>query len=241
MNKLLTKILAIGVIACTSASLLAQDRPGRGGGGGGMRQGGMMGMRGGGFANNPALLVQRADVQRDINLSADQKTKLEAMNAEMREKMQAQMEEMRAGGSFDRDKMQAAMQAMQEESKKKLAAILTPEQMKRVGEIGVQMRGTRAVMDPEIQKTLGLSEDQKAKIKELQEKQQAANRTVMEKVQSGELTREQSRETMDKNNKIMDAELAKVLTAAQNGKLKEMGGKPFKADPEQERGGGRIG
>ena len=52
----------------------------------------------------------------------------------------------------------------------------------------------------------------------------------------GELDREQTRPLMEKNRKIMDTELGKILTDAQKAKLKDMGGKPFTQEPEEDGG-----
>ena len=110
--------------------------------------------------------------------------------------------------------------------------------MKRLDEINVQISGNRAIQQPAIQKALGLSEAQVKQINELQQKQQEAMRSLFEKVQNQEITREDMQASMQKNNKTMDDELAKILTADQAAKLKEMGGKPFKADPPPGGGGG---
>ena len=52
-----------------------------------------------------------------------------------------------------------------------------------------------------------------------------------------EISREEAQAARETNNKALDEELAPLLSADQVAKLKEMQGKPFKADPPG--GGGR--
>lgn len=54
---------------------------------------------------------------------------------------------------------------------------------------------------------------------------------MMEEMRGGGGDMQAMRERMQKNNAALDAELGKILTGEQTGKLKAMGGKEFKADP----------
>jgi Spy/CpxP family protein refolding chaperone len=218
--------------------VFAQDQGGRGGnrGGGGFGRGGMQMGRG----NTPMSLVNRADVQADLNLTTDQKNKLTELRNKQQEEMRSAMENLRGGGGGDPNEMMQQMREWQEKNDKAIAAVLTTEQNKRVKEIWVQLQGNRAILDEGVQKDLGFSAEQQQKVKSLQERQQEAMRSLMERMRNQEIDREQMREIQQKNNEIMNTELGKVLTSEQAEKLKAMGGKPFKAT-EQPRGGGRGG
>ena len=176
----------------------------------------------------------RADVQADLQVTSDEKTKLEDLQAKQREARRAAggggFGGGQGGGQPDMEAMRARMQKQQEEDHAALAAILTPDQMTRLGEIRLQVLGPRALADAKVQKDLGLSDDQVAKIKDLGTKAQEANRDIRDKVQSGEMTREEAQTLNQKNQKILGEEYAKVLTSAQADKFKAMQGKPFKAD-----------
>lgn len=216
----------------------------QGGGGGGGRGGFGQGRGGGmGMDQGPAGMVNRADVQADLGLNDDQKKKL----ADLREKQLAAMREQfgggrgggggaGGGGGFDPAEMQKRMREAAAQNEKDVNAILTPEQQKRLFEIYVQVQGNRAILNEKVQTELGLTADQKAKIKTLQDNQAAARQAVMEKMRNGEIERDQVQELNQKNNEIMNTELGKVLTSDQAAKLKSMGGKEFKAS-EQPRGG----
>jgi len=228
------------------------------GGGGGRGQGrgqgrggfGQFGQRGGG--NNEMPLALRKDVKADLAVTDDQKTKLTELQTKQREARRGQGGGGRGngnggggaaagGGQIDREALQKRMEEQRAQTHKDLAAILNEGQMKRLGEISIQLRGNRAIADADVQKALGLSDDQKAKIKDLQDKQGEANRAIFEKIRNQEISQDDARKSMENNNKALEAEFAKVLTADQTTKLKDMGGKPFKADPAEAQGQGRRG
>jgi hypothetical protein len=229
IRKLILSV-ALAALACGSFAQQIQIQ----GGPGGFRGGMMMGGPGG----NPTMLLVREDVQTDLGLTDDQKSKLKSVGDSIREKMQGAM----AQAAGDREAMGKIFREVQEQATKDTNAILTPDQQKRLKEISLQMAGSRAAMRPDVQKDLGLTEDQKSKLKVLGEKMQEASRAVMEKARSGEIQWTDVRATMEKNNTIMDGEIEKVLTSAQKDKLKAMGGKPFaRKDPPQGQGGFRFG
>ncbi|MCZ7580160.1 MAG: Spy/CpxP family protein refolding chaperone [Fimbriimonadaceae bacterium] len=226
-------ILAVGALAAAAALAPAQ--------GGGQGRGGFGGQRGfggqfGGSDTSGLGLLNREDVQRDLNLTPDQKSKLQALQEKSREEIRAAMQDMMGGGGPpDRQEMQAMMEKYQAAQKKEVDKILTPEQSKRLFEIRVQLAGNRAITMPDVQKELGINDQQKAKIADLQAKQAEANQSLFQEMRDGGMDRDQLRERMQKNNEVLDAELGKVLTDGQRAKLKEMAGKPFKADPPVDR------
>ena len=190
------------------------------------------GFGGGGGAG---MLLQRDDVKKDLVLTDDQTEKLAALNdrdammanfqAAMKEAGISDFSEMRTPEG--QKKMAPVMEKMQAEMKKKIDAILTPAQSKRLDEINIQFNGNRSVSQKDVAKALGITEEQTKAIADLNKKQGAAMQGLFQQVQSGELTREDMQDKMKKNNEILDAEIGKLLTEAQKAKLKEMGGKKF--------------
>lgn len=219
-------IALVVALACVSAA--------QGGGGGRQGRGGMMMMRGGGGGSGMQLAL-RDDVSKELNLTADQRTKLRDMADAQRDEMRSMFQSMAGSGEQpDRSAMEKMMQEMQAKQKKQMAEILTAEQIKRLGELRIQRAGNSAIMDPEVQTALGLTTAQKDKINDLMTKQGEAMQAVMEKVRNQEMDRSELRPLMEKNRKIMDQELGKVLTAEQTKKLADMGGKPFTFDPSED-------
>ncbi len=276
MKKLVQRgIVVVSLVAAMGIAFGQVQGQGQGqvrrGGGFGRQMGGQ---RGGGELQ----LVMRSDVQADLKVTEDQKTKLTALRGAGRGQggQRGQRTTGAAGATgtrgtgtggtgtagaqggaqgqrgqrgqgtpmseADRAAMVKRMEDMRAEQHKQLAAILDAGQLKRLAEIAVQLQGNRAIQNPETQRTLGLSAAQLAKLKDLNDKQQEANRAIFQKMQDQELTREEAQATFEKNTKVMNDELAKVLTGDQAAKLKAMGGAPFKADPsiQNGRGGGGL-
>lgn len=229
------------MVALVVAPMTAEAQRGQGGGGQGRGQGGFGGGFGqrGGFGmggNNSLQLVQRADVQADLKLTAEQKAELTKLQTAQQEAMRARMEEMRngggGGGGFDMEAMRAEMEKVQKEQEAAVNKVLSTEQQARLKQISFQMRGARALMDEAVQKELGLDRTQTRKIEDLQTAQQEANGQVMQRVRNGEIERTEVQAIMDKNNQILDQELLKVLNEEQTAKFKAMQGPEFKRDPK---------
>jgi hypothetical protein len=130
----------------------------------------------------------------------------------------------------DRKKMEAA-----------ISAILTSDQLARVKQIGIQLAGSRAVLDKDIQAQLGITSDQKAKIDATVKTQQAANRSLFEQAQNGDLDQGQMRSAMQQNDKTFQSKLSEILTSDQASKLTAMGGDKFTATDREGPGGGPGG
>ena len=114
--------------------------------------------------------------------------------------------------------------------------MLQPEQSKRLKQISLQMRGSQAFNEEEVQKTLNLTDDQKDKIKtinedagkEMQEIRQGAQGNFQE---MGKKMAALGKETMDK--------VSSLLTDEQKKSWKEMTGDPFEFKFEAPPGGFR--
>ncbi|MBS1706506.1 MAG: hypothetical protein JST40_11580 [Armatimonadetes bacterium] len=220
---------AISVIAVLAVAAFAQPGGGGGGNRGGMRGGGGFGMRGG-----MTSLLSRKDVQKDMALSADVIKKIEDLNESQREAMRNMMQ----GGERP---SASEMQDMMTKNEKAYMALLNDGQKTRLKEIFIQVNGNRALSNETIQTDLGFTAEQKKKVKDLQTKQGEAMQAVMEKMRNGEIQREEIQTIMEKNNKIMDEELAKILTADQKTKFKAMEGKKFTSTEQPGGPGGGRG
>jgi Spy/CpxP family protein refolding chaperone len=194
---------------------------------------------GGGFG--PASVINRDEVKEELKLTDEQKTKIsdlaDASQSKRREMMQSLGIDFRNMSDDNRKKMQEAMQKMNSETLTEIKGILTADQYKRLREISIQAEGASAIADPEFQKDLSVTDEQKAKVATLQKKQQDAMRELFQKMQDGEMDREGMREAMTKNGEIMKAEMAKLLSEEQKAKLKALSGAPFKLKEDAPGGG----
>ncbi len=116
----------------------------------GGRQGG--GRRGGNLFSMLGNEQLRTQIKAELKLTDDQIKEIQAVLPQQGQ----------GGGA--QQLTPEERQKQREELQKKIEAILTPAQTKRVKEIQLQMQGTRALSQPEVVKELGLSTDQVTKI-----------------------------------------------------------------------------
>ncbi len=110
IRKLLVSAIAVGALASTTLLQAQEEKKGKGGGG----RGGM---------GSPEQMVQRLD--EAVQLTAEQKTKITAIYAKSREKMQALPEDQRM------EKGREIMASIRTE----VRAVLTAEQQKKFDEM----------------------------------------------------------------------------------------------------------
>jgi len=152
------------LVLCTAA--MAQPGPGMG-----------FGMFGGGpmatLSAQYGRLINLPTVQKELELVDDQKTKIK----EASDKAQAARRELFSGmqdiapeeRQAKMEEIGKKMQAQQDEMKKVIESTLLPNQLKRLKEIALQVAGTQALNDKQVQDDLKLTADQVAKIKTIGE------------------------------------------------------------------------
>lgn len=232
--KISTKFITVIFISLLSASMV-------------FAQGGRGGQRGNQLSETRVL--GRKDVEKDLGLTEDQITKIAeyvAKNQPVRGAGGGAGAGGNGGGgqrgggagaggaALTAEQIAAFAKAAaerREKTRKDLLEIISEAQLKRVDEIILQLRGNEAITSADIQKSLGLSEDQIAKVKDLQAKQREANMGLGQKVQSQEITRDEAATARARNTETLKTELGKILTSAQADKLKTMQGKAFTPDP----------
>ena len=218
------------------------------------------GMMGGGIAG----LLRSEQVQGELKLKDEQKSKLSEMaeeqRAQMRERFGGQdrgnREEMsEAERQAQREKMMKEFQERAKKTEEQIRGILDAEQFKRLKQIEMQQQGVNALTRPDIAQALGLTEEQQLKMKEVFESAQKQRQEMSEEQRSlfqgfRDATDEQRatmREKMEqfrtKGEAIQKETQQKamgLLTADQKEKLKGLMGTPFKLE---QRGGmfGRPG
>ncbi|RYG26084.1 hypothetical protein EON82_04665 [bacterium] len=216
------QILALAAFAALSCASFAQ------GFGGGPGRGMMRMFQGGKMAT--AMLLNRPDVQEELKLDDSQKGKLDALRAGARDRFMPVFQEVRQSGLQGEDfqkAFQTRLQTLMDTMAKEALDVLSEAQRKRAQQLAVQSSGAMAVLQADVAKELVITPAQKAQIEDLQRRQEEATMGLFEKLQSGELQREQMPEIMQKNSKIMDESIRKLLTETQRAKLKELEGTPF--------------
>src|SRR5262245_34821629 len=153
-GRILAVVAAMVIVAMASQMAMAQNEGRRGRGGRGGQGGGMM------MGPIPMTMLATVDTVQDaLKLTDDQKEKVKAINDETRDAMRKEFE---SGGRPDREKMRKLM----DEATDKLNKVLDAGQQKRLMGVFVQVNGARAVMDPSVAKEIGVTDEQKDKIRE---------------------------------------------------------------------------
>ncbi len=223
MRTSLKLAVALGLAAfLTSSQARAQGFGGRG----------MMG--GGGGLN----LLTNSGVQKELKLSDEQIEKAKKAQTEMSEKMREKFSELQNLDAGERQqKMQTVMKEMNDETKKVASGILTADQTKRFDQISLQVQGFQAFNSPDIQKKLGITDEQKEKLQTLGEEMRSQMPT-REDMQADREAATKKRETVTKETK---EKAMNILTDSQKATYKEMTGAPFDYKPEMPRrpGGGQ--
>jgi Spy/CpxP family protein refolding chaperone len=226
--------IGLGVIAALAlaANLQAQGP----GGPGGRGVFGGMGMGGGGYLG----LLRNEKVQKEIELVADQKEKIEKLAKETNDARREKMGDM---SKLSREEMQKKWaevgKEMQEEAaktQKKVEEILLPHQVERLKQIQLQSMlqfgPGMALANPDVVKGLALTDDQQAKIKSINEETMKA----MSEMRPGggrpatdeeREKRQKARDEFDTKRKESNTKLLDVLTAEQKDKLEKMKGEKF--------------
>ncbi len=79
---------------------------------------------------------QTESMEKDLSLTADQKTKVQAINLDIAKKMDEQMQ----AASGDRDAMMAKMQELNTDRNNQLKAVLTDDQFKKYTDMQAQQQ-----------------------------------------------------------------------------------------------------
>lgn len=151
----------------------AQGQGGRGPGGPGMGGGMALGLP------HSGQLVNRPDVSKDLALTQDQRDQIREIMDKAREKMRSLMPPPPGEGGDDQaerpdpETMRAKMDKAQSEIDSAIAKVLTTNQVQRLKEIKIQIAGSSAAIDKDIQSQLGLTADQKSQIDALAKAQRA--------------------------------------------------------------------
>ena len=113
-------------------------------------------------AANGLSVLQTKQAQADLGLTPAQIAAARVLQQEHISAMQKKIGGLRGQPE---DESETIMQELTADMNKKIAGLLTPEQLKRHAQIMLQMRGYAAFLDPEVQVTLGLSDEQNSKVR----------------------------------------------------------------------------
>ncbi|MDW8051920.1 MAG: Spy/CpxP family protein refolding chaperone [Armatimonadota bacterium] len=198
--------MALVGVALAQAGAGQQPRPEREGFGFGGRMG-RWGMA--------AMLLERADVQRELNLTEQQKAQLR----QMREALRAAREELR---NLPPEERRQRMQELRQ--KYDPVNVLTEAQRKRLRELELQAMGPMAFLNPEVADALKLTQEQRARLRAI------ANEffnQMRQQFQAGGFGQGQVAQQLRQAREQVEQRMLQVLTPQQLQQWQQMQGKPF--------------
>lgn len=239
LSRMMTGLLAVALMSFMVSDVMAQGRRPGGGPPGGFGQRGRGGPGGGGGPEMIIGLLRVDPVKVEIELSPDQDEAVEKL-MQPAERPQVNFREM---SDDERREAFAKMQKEQEERVQKmeeqLEEVLLPQQMERLKQIALQLRGIRALREDDVAKELKITPAQLEKIDGVEEKLREENGPKFrELMQSGD--RDAMREAFTKMREESEKQVLAVLTSDQRTEFEKMKGEKFDM-PEGAFGGGRGG
>ena len=165
-------------------------------------------------------------IRGELGLADDQWSDIQRIQQDFQKRMQETTQKMMEGGRFDparAKEMQGAMESVRTEMKGRLAEVLLPHQQKRLEQLGrhVFMSSNdldEALMEGPLAEELGVTEEQKKRLRERYTEIQAETDEAIRKIR---------REAREK--------LLKELTGSQREKLADLLGDNFDYEPRDMR------
>ena len=240
MKKLLSRFaLAVSMVGALSLGAMAQGPGGPGGG-----RMGMMGMGGGMMGGGVTGLLRMKEVREELKLDEDQVAELEELGKAAMESMRNLLPQRGGPGGANggggqptppnAQDMQAMMDKMQkaaEENEAKVEEILDPKQLDRLVGLMIQRGNLQSLSSKLVATRLGITEDQKAKMAEVNK----ANGEKMRELFQGGFSQD-AREKMTKMREEAEGKIKEILTAKQKEDMETLKGPEFKF-PEPQWGG----
>lgn len=162
-------------------------------------------------------LLSNPDVQKELKLSEEQVGKLKDALGKVIEKYKDDFAKLQ---QLSPEEQQKKLMAINEEHKKAVAGTLDAKQWKRYKQIQWQSDPLGSFQDPDLQKELKLSDEQKKKL-------DGIFTDAGKKMQEMSRSRETTRESFQAFLKDVDKKANEVLSEEQQKNLKELKGPPF--------------
>jgi hypothetical protein len=185
----------------------------------------------GGRGSGPSQLAQREDVQKELNITGEQKKKIAAVQQQIRDELQTEFSKLAAldGRERDRKKMELAKR-ITKKSTTAMEEILTPAQMKRLKQISLQHAGVQGLKNPDVEEALKLTDDQKEQIQKTMQKAIADLRDLFEHTEGAY---EQSQKKAVEVRNQCYAKAMSILTDEQKKIWKDFQGAPFEVKAKE--------
>jgi hypothetical protein len=170
-------------------------------------------------APGPGGLLFNPDVKKDLKISDEQAGKLQAALGKVLDKYKGDFEKFQKNPPSQKE-AEKTMRAFQEDNDKAVAGVLDAKQLKRFQQIEWQVNGVGALYDPELQKVVKLTDEQKKKLENIfREHGQKFQQLQQRGERAPEKYEAVVKETQDKVNGMLTDEQKKNWKEAQGPKF----------------------
>jgi Spy/CpxP family protein refolding chaperone len=218
---LLLSLAALGLAGLCSNDVLAQ-------------RGGFRGFRG---TISHVELATLAEVQSNLKLTDDQKTKAKEIADALASERREMFQQGGGGGNFIARLEQ--LNKLNTDAAEKLNSALDEAQRKRLEELFVQVNGAGALVETKVAQALALTDDQTNRIRDIMTQSRQAARDAFQ----NEASADERRAAREKLTAERDEKLLAVLTDEQKQTFEKMKGEKLEVDLSPlrgRRGGGRT-
>jgi eukaryotic-like serine/threonine-protein kinase len=169
------------------------------------------------------MLIRERSVEKELGITADQAAK----SFELGHQMMTRRDELASKSvNLDPADRQRRFDELTRATDNGLAAFLSAKQLRRLGQIALQVRGVRAFADAEVADSLRLTTEQKNAIRAVLDRLPRAALPRFAHDRDAEREQESDQQTSDR----LVQEIVGRLTPAQRAKWQEMIGPPFKGE-----------
>jgi hypothetical protein len=209
-------LLVVGVAALLAGPSFGQGRRGFGG-------------------NQLNRFLDSKEFQKELKLTDEQVTKAKAAAEDVFKKHADDFKDLDFTSTEGREKMMAIGRTISTESLKAMDSVLDKDQMKRFKQImlqqSIRMQGPAVYNDPEIQKSLKLTDEQKDKIKTINSDLNKDREELFKDIQGDPAKGREAFQKMGGMSKEAMDKAGKILTTEQKKSLDELKGEPFEMPP----------
>lgn len=199
MNRTLKTALTLCLAAALTSGVLAQGQQG--------------------FVPGPGQLLFIPDVKKEVKISDEQMGKLKESLDKVSAKYKDDFTKF-AQKQPSPEEAQKVIKGLSADSYEAIKGVLDAKQFQRFKQIEWQLSGSGALLDPQLQKELKMSDEQKKKLDDILENM---NKKVQEMIQK----KETSQEKYQAVGKDAEEKMNGVLTEEQQKSLKELKGPKF--------------
>ena len=181
---------------------------------------------------NKSTLLRAEQVQNELKLSETQVAEVKELSTESRNQQRKLFADLRDLSREERREkfreLAPQRQKLTTETDKKLNALLTEVQVKRLNEIMLQVQGVQTLSTDSIAKRFKITDSQRQKIREALTSASSKRRELFQNFR--DLSREERREKTNQLTKETNASILDVLTAEQKSEFEKAQGEKFELD-----------